>query len=324
MKSLRIFIIILFLFTGCKSEDIPVVTTAEVTSVTQTSATCGGDVLSQGDAEVTSRGIYLGTSGDQAIIDTITVDSTGTGSFTCKLTDLEPGTDYYVKAFANNIFGTGYGDTVSFTTEPATLPEVITYSRIPVTKSTAKLYGEVLSDGESQLIEYGFCWSTSENPTLSDNCKTQDSDYRYFIATITNLEPGTKYFASAYATNHVGTAYGYIVSFSTCSEIPDTSFIGNWHRVSDPYDIASTHGKNRLEITTDSIFTMYDYYGEFYFSSSFNIRSNDEGYDTIYFTNPQAFYSYHLIELTDCNNLKLLNPFEWDIAGGPSYYTRKK
>ena len=320
MKILRICFITMFFFPGCRSEDTPIVTTAEVTAVMQTSATCGGEVISRGDAEVTSRGIYLGKSGNQIIVDTITVESTGIGSFTCELTGLDAGTDYFVNAYATNLYGTGLGDTVLFTTVPATLPKVITYSRISVTQSTAKLYGEVRSDGESQLIDYGFCWSTSENPTLSDNCQAPDSDYGRFTATITNLNPGTKYYACAYATNQVGTSYGEIVSFSTCSEIPDVGYIGNWHNVSDRHP-QSTLVKKRLEITSDSIFTIYILSGDFSFSSSFMIKPNDESYDTIYFANPQPF-SYYLIELTDCNNLMLLNPFELSIDGDWDYYTR--
>ena len=194
MKALRICFITMFFFPGCRSEDIPVVMTAEVTAVMQTSATCGGEVISQGDAEVTSRGIYLGKSDDQIIVDTITVESTGIGSFTSELTGLDAGTDYFVKAYATNLYGTGLGDTVSFTAVPATLSKVITYSRISVTQSTAKLYGEVRSDGESQLLTMDSAGVLQKIRHYLIIVRSGFGLWR-FTATITNLNPGTKYYA---------------------------------------------------------------------------------------------------------------------------------
>jgi uncharacterized protein (TIGR02145 family) len=45
-----------------------------------------------------------------------TVDGSGTGSFTSAITDLQPGTTYYVRAYATNSIGTSYGEQQSFTT----------------------------------------------------------------------------------------------------------------------------------------------------------------------------------------------------------------
>jgi hypothetical protein len=126
MKALRICLIIMFLFPGCKREDIPVVITSDVTSITRTSAICGGDVISQGDSEVNAKGTCWSITNNPTILDSITVDSFGLGSFTSKLTELDPGTEYYVRAYAKNSSGIGYGETKSFTTQPASVPELIT------------------------------------------------------------------------------------------------------------------------------------------------------------------------------------------------------
>jgi hypothetical protein len=220
MKAFRIYIIILLFFTGCKSEDVPVVTTAEVTSITQTSATCGGDVISQGDSEVNTKGICWSITDNPTILDSITVDSFGLGSFTSELTELDPGTEYYVRAYAKNSSGIGYGETKSFTTQPASVPELVTITTLfNITCTTARPGGRIISDGASQIIDRGLCWSKSENPTLSDDFISIGPGSGTFYITITGLESNTTYYVRAYATNSIGTGYGNNTSFTTCLDI---------------------------------------------------------------------------------------------------------
>ncbi|MCK4761832.1 MAG: SBBP repeat-containing protein, partial [Candidatus Aminicenantes bacterium] len=60
----------------------PKVTTSAITSVTMTSASCGGNVTSDGNAEVTARGVCRHTSEKPTTSDSFTTDGTGTGAFT--------------------------------------------------------------------------------------------------------------------------------------------------------------------------------------------------------------------------------------------------
>ena len=94
----------------------PAVTTTGVSNITETTANCGGNVTDQGSSSVTARGICWSTSSDPTISDNHTTDGSGTGSFTSNITGLTANTPYYVKAYATNSDGTGYGDMVSFTT----------------------------------------------------------------------------------------------------------------------------------------------------------------------------------------------------------------
>ncbi len=92
------------------------VTTAVVSNITSTSATCGGNVTSDGGANVTARGVCWSTHHNPTISDSHTDDGSGTGSFTSGMTGLFPNTTYYVRAYAVNSVGTRYGNEVSFTT----------------------------------------------------------------------------------------------------------------------------------------------------------------------------------------------------------------
>jgi len=94
----------------------PILTTADVSGITATSATCGGNVVYEGNAPVTAKGVCWSISPAPTTSDNVTLDGTGTGTFISNLADLTPLTEYYVRAYATNIFGTVYGEEKTFTT----------------------------------------------------------------------------------------------------------------------------------------------------------------------------------------------------------------
>jgi len=102
---------------GDETVELPIVKTAEITEVSETGAIGGGNVESDGGATVTERGICWSTEQMPTTDDRHTSSGTGTGTYTCELTDLNPTTTYYVRAYATNSKGTNYGDEVSFVTE---------------------------------------------------------------------------------------------------------------------------------------------------------------------------------------------------------------
>lgn len=97
----------------------PTVITAEVTDITQTTASSGGNVTDDGGAEVTARGVVWSTFENPTLESNegLTSDGTGTGEFISSLTGLTPSTTYYTRAYATNSAGTAYGDQMQFDTE---------------------------------------------------------------------------------------------------------------------------------------------------------------------------------------------------------------
>lgn len=94
---------------------LPTVTTSIVYSITSTTATGGGNVISDGGSAVTDRGVCWSTLLNPTVADSHTHDGSGTGSFTSSITGLSSGTNYYVRAWATNAAGTSYGDQTNFT-----------------------------------------------------------------------------------------------------------------------------------------------------------------------------------------------------------------
>jgi uncharacterized protein (TIGR02145 family) len=95
---------------------VPTLTTAAVSDITPTTARCGGTITADGGATVIHRGVCWSINPLPIYYHDQTYDSTGTGAFTSLIAGLTPATHYYVRAYAMNDDGLGYGYTVSFTT----------------------------------------------------------------------------------------------------------------------------------------------------------------------------------------------------------------
>jgi uncharacterized protein (TIGR02145 family) len=95
---------------------VPTITTLEVTSITNSSAQCGGNITSDGGAEITSRGVCWDTKTNPTVLNTKTTDGTGLGTFSSAITGLKDGTIYYLRSYATNSAGTAYGTEVVFNT----------------------------------------------------------------------------------------------------------------------------------------------------------------------------------------------------------------
>lgn len=102
------------------------VITKDVTNITSSTATTGGEVTVDGGSPITERGVVYGAAINPTTVNTKIVDgSAGTGSFTTSLTGLSPATTYHVRAYYINGSGTVYGNDVAFTT-PAPDPNSVT------------------------------------------------------------------------------------------------------------------------------------------------------------------------------------------------------
>jgi uncharacterized protein (TIGR02145 family) len=215
--------------------NLPSVTTFSILNLTESTATSGGNVTDDGGAAVTARGVCWSTSQNPTIDDNITMDGSGTGEFTSYITGLTPATTYYVRAYATNSVGTGYGEELSFTTlNEVLLPTLITQNAIDISENSAVSGGSVFDDGGAEVTARGVVWSTSGEPSLEINeGLTQDgAGMGEFISYLTGLSAGTTYYVRAYATNSEGTAYGNEVTFTTLSS--ETYFNAVWQTPFNP------------------------------------------------------------------------------------------
>ncbi|MBO2525544.1 MAG: hypothetical protein CW341_07590 [Bacteroidetes bacterium] len=99
------------------AELVPTVVTSAVSDITNHTAICGGEVTDNGHLDVTAYGVCWNTTGNPTRFNSHTTDGTGMNSFTSSLDFLAAGTTYYIRAYAVNSKGTGYGEIITFTTE---------------------------------------------------------------------------------------------------------------------------------------------------------------------------------------------------------------
>lgn len=125
---------------------------------------------------------------------------------------------YYSPNVIRNYYYKDYGYSVRCIWDESSNVALPTVTTLPVSANThleAVSGGIVVSSGFGTVTARGICWSTSENPALSDSHTVNGSGLGIFTSTITGLQSETTYYVRAYATNSLGTSYGNQVEFTT-------------------------------------------------------------------------------------------------------------
>lgn len=229
MKDLHNFkyystvVIFVFFIFSCKKENkvlSPTIETISVSNITPTSATCGGNISSEGGYAILSRGICWSKNTNPTIADYKTSDGKELGNYSSQMTGLSGGTTYYVRAYAQNETGVSYGGNISFVTT-IVIPELTTKAVTAVTSNSAISGGIVNFDGGVPLMACGICWSTNPEPSITDNKTVDTTTIGNFKSVITSLLPNTTYYFRAYATNSEGSGYGIVSSAKTGRTVTD-------------------------------------------------------------------------------------------------------
>jgi len=178
---------------------LPTITTTVITAITTTTATSGGNIISDGGAPVTIRGVCWNAATGPTVVNSKTSDGSGTGSYSSSITDLVPGTLYYVRAYATNSAGTVYGNEETFTANDviSTVPGAPTIGTATAGNAQATItFTAPVSDGGSTITGYtvtsspgGITGTGSASPII-----------------VTGLTNGTAYTFTVTATNAIGTS----------------------------------------------------------------------------------------------------------------------
>ncbi len=98
---------------------LPVLTTKNISDISAMGAVSGGSIPSAGGGTISERGICWSDSPNPTISNEKTISPANSGSFGAAIAKAAPNTKYYIKAYASNEIGTGYGDEKTFTTSDA-------------------------------------------------------------------------------------------------------------------------------------------------------------------------------------------------------------
>lgn len=189
---------------------VPAVVTNPVTNIEKIEAQCGGTVSSS-ISNIFTRGIcWSSVNTTPTISSHKSYSGDGNGTYTCTMWPLQPATTYYVRAFAENSEGVGYGEILTFTTETGTVPTLATDSVIQITPTSASCFASITDEGGYALSARGIIWSTSNNFDLSNAMGNipYNHSFEHFSCEISGLSPNVTYYFKAYGTNEIGTSYG--------------------------------------------------------------------------------------------------------------------
>jgi uncharacterized protein (TIGR02145 family) len=198
-------------------DGIPALLTTLVTNITSNSAMSGGNSITAGGALVSARGVCWNTTGTPTTNDNTTYQGSGLVDYTSNLSSLQPKTLYFLRAYATTIYGTGYGNEVSFTTNKIDAQSgILTINQI--TETTAVCRSEITNDNGLPVIARGVCWNTLPAPTV-DHFKTTDgSGTGLYNSNLSGLNSNTLYYVRAYAENSDGISYSEEMIFKTYYE----------------------------------------------------------------------------------------------------------
>ena len=213
---------------GCNNEKKEFVEfqaeTTAITEITQSSAKTGGKVTSEGNVNIAVRGVCWNTSAKPTTENSKTSDGEGLGEFTSEISGLEPGTTYYVRAYAISGTTVRYGEELSFKTAEE-LPAVTTTEITEISDISAKTGGKI-NVATADVTASGVCWGISENPGVDGNKTTDTADGNgVFVSQLTGLQPNTKYYVRAYIIRAGEPTYGQQISFTSNKPVVETSSI---------------------------------------------------------------------------------------------------
>ena len=176
-----------------------------------------GSVVSFGQEKITQHGFCWSESRNPTTEGAVANlgPKESKGSFTYTINYVDRGTTFFIRAFAETNDGIKYGIEKSLVTPAPGLPTLTTAEVIKVIFSSAQGGGNVIDDGGAEVTARGVCWSTFENPTLSDNITTDGTGTGSYTSSMTGLTLFTRYYVRAYAINSAGIAYGDEVNFRT-------------------------------------------------------------------------------------------------------------
>lgn len=194
------------------------VATGNYSNVNSDSFLIAGSIVNDGGLSITENGFcWSATNAEPTVADTF-VTAAISSSFSASITGLSPNTRYYVRSYAKNSLGTGYGSVLEVNTAvvaATSLATVVTGSASNVSGNSFLIAGSVTDTGGGTVTENGFCWSTTNAaPTIADTVVTAAISAS-FSALITGLSTETLHYIRSYAKNSLGTSYGSVISVST-------------------------------------------------------------------------------------------------------------
>lgn len=130
------------------------------------------------------------------------------------LTNLSYAKTYYYRTAYISDYDTAYGQAKTFTTVDGQ-PILKTNSATNIDLTSMTVGGGLLVAGDFPILEYGICYSTTQNPDTTTNVISFVGELDNFTTQLTGLEQATKYYFRTYAITTLGIKYAAQKSATT-------------------------------------------------------------------------------------------------------------
>lgn len=171
------------------------------------------DVTDNGGHEVADAGIVYSMLKNPTLDNNHFSFGKGDGLFSGVVENLDPGTKYFMRAYAQNSEGVSYGEEIILFTKLG-IPEVNIIGLGDLDYSIAEIVVDMPDDGGLDVIEKGVVWDTVPGPTKANNYGTvEGGEMGEFSYLIGDLDSGRKYYARGYAMNEKGIVYSDAIEF---------------------------------------------------------------------------------------------------------------
>lgn len=187
-----------------------------LSNITVSSVNLNTKIIDNGGFPIVRSGICLSESANPTIEDSVIIVKLNENNLTYDLLDLDRGTNYFLRAFAENFAGIAYGEILNFTTKTG-VTNITSLLPISVSNNSAIINGLIDNRNGATIKKYGFCFSKKTNPSMFDSTfilkdKPIYSEFQYSIP---NLNEGNIYYYRAFAINQFDTVLGVVKQFYT-------------------------------------------------------------------------------------------------------------
>ena len=207
------FLTVVSLFVSC-CQDVPTVNTVSV-SVSSSTIIASGSVTSDGGADILFYGVCLSTNSLPTISDTKKEYSSTSGnsakSFTASFMNLGVNLPYYVRAYAINSEGIGYGEAISIKISSKSNIKDVGVSQT-ATEATLSMTVNPNRTTTENWFEYGKTGDAASKILAASSYGSNDT---IVSVKVTNLTPGTKYWFIAKSKNEYGETDSQTIIFYT-------------------------------------------------------------------------------------------------------------
>jgi len=244
----------IYSFSVNPAVQVPTMSSASVSGVTNNSAVLGGQVNPNG----ADTHAWFQYSTNSSMIGSVMTSQQDTGSgintvpFSANLSGLAGATTYYFQAWASNSSGSSHGAVTSFTTAASVhAPTVSTASASSLTSNSATLGGSVNPNGLDTHVWFQY----STNSSMTGGVPTPQQDVGAgattvpFSANLGGLAGGTTYYFQAWGSNSSGTSQGTIISLTTAASAlsPTVSTSGSFSLTSNSVTVEGSVNPNGFD-----------------------------------------------------------------------------